>query len=85
MEELMSPAKVSPLVVYLGSDEAKDVTGRTFLVSGNSVQLLSWQAQEVAVKDNADEQWTVAEIAEAVSGNIEHWPKGIQPTKRSWE
>ena len=85
MEELMSPAKVSPLVVYLGSDEAKDVTGRTFLVSGNSVQLLSWQAQEVAVKDNADEPWTVAEIAEAVAGNIEHWPKGIQPTKRSWE
>ena len=85
IEELMSPAKVSPLVVYLGSDDAKDVTGRTFLVSGNSVQLLSWQAQEIAAKDNADEPWSVAEIAEAVAGNFEHWPKGIQPTKRPWE
>ena len=84
MEELMSPDKVSPLVVYLGSDAAKDVTGRTFLVAGNSVQLLSWQAQEVAVKDNTDEPWTVAEIADAVSENFEHWPKGIQPTKRPW-
>ncbi|MAM79839.1 MAG: hypothetical protein CMP89_03705 [Gammaproteobacteria bacterium] len=85
MEDLLSPAKVSPLVVYLGSDDAKDVTGRTFLVSGNSVQLLSWQAQEIATKDNADEPWTVSEIAEAVSENFEHWPKGIQPTKRPWE
>ncbi len=85
IEELMSPAKVSPLLVYLGSDHAKNVTGRTFLVSGNSVQLLSWQSQEVASKDNGEEPWTVAEIAEAVEANIEHWPKGIQPTKRPWE
>ena len=82
MEELLSPDKVSPLVVWLGSDEAKEVTGRQFLVSGNSVQLLSWQAQEVCVKDNTDEAWTVAEIGAKVAENFEYWPKGIQPTKR---
>jgi NAD(P)-dependent dehydrogenase (short-subunit alcohol dehydrogenase family) len=37
IEEQLSPAKVSPLVVWLGSDEARDVTGRTFLVQGNNV------------------------------------------------
>ena len=84
MEELMSPGKVSPLVVWLGSDEAKDVTGRTFLVSGNSVQLLSWQAQEVCTKDNAEDAWSVAEIGEAVRENFDKWPKGIQPTPRSF-
>ena len=85
MEELLSPDKVSPLVVYLGSDAAKDITGRTFMVAGNSVQLISWQSQEVALKDNTDEPWTVAEIADKVAEHFDQWPKGIQPTKRPWE
>ena len=85
MEELLSPDKVSPLVVYLGSDAAKDVTGRTFMVAGNSVQLISWQSQEVALKDNTEEPWTVAEIADKVAEHFDQWPKGIQPTKRPWE
>lgn len=82
MEELLSPDKVSPLVVWLGSDEAKEVTGRQFLVSGNSVQLISWQAQEVCVKDNTEGPWSVAEIGEKVRESFDKWPKGIQPTKR---
>lgn len=85
LEELLSPDKVSPLVVWLGSDDAKDVTGRQFLVSGNSVQLLSWQAQDIAVKDNTDEPWSVAEIGEKVSETFDMWPKGIQPTRRPFE
>lgn len=85
LEELLSPDKISPLVVYLGSDDAKDVTGRTFMVAGNSVQLVSWQAHEICLKDNADEPWSVAEVADAVAENFDKWPKGIQPTKRPWE
>jgi len=85
LEELLSPDKVSPLVVWLGSDDAKDVTGRQFLVSGNSVQLLSWQAQDIAVKDNTDEPWSVAEIGEKVAETFDMWPKGIQPTRRPFE
>jgi NAD(P)-dependent dehydrogenase (short-subunit alcohol dehydrogenase family) len=85
MEELLSPDKVSPLVVYLGSDAAKDVTGRTFMVAGNSVQLISWQSHEVALKYNTDEPWTFAEIADKVAEHFDQWPKGIQPTKRPWE
>jgi len=85
LEELLSPDKVSPLVVWLGSDDAKDVTGRQFLVTGNSVQLLSWQAQDIAVKDNTDEPWTVAEIGEKVAATFDMWPKGIQPTRRPFE
>ena len=84
MEEQLSPDKVSPLVVWLGSDDAKDVTGRTFMVAGNNVQLISWQAQEVCLKDNTDGPWTVAEIGEKVAENFDSWPKGIQPTNRPW-
>jgi short-subunit dehydrogenase len=85
MEELLSPDKVSPLVVWLGSDEAKEVTGRTFMVAGNSVQLLSWQSQTVALKDNTEGPFSVADIGEAVRENFDKWPKGVQPTARPFE
>jgi NAD(P)-dependent dehydrogenase (short-subunit alcohol dehydrogenase family) len=71
MAELLSPDKVSPIVVWLGSDEAKDVTGRTFLASGNTVQLLSWQSQTICQKENTEGPWSVAEIGEAVRENFE--------------
>lgn len=85
MEELLSPDKVSPLVVWLGSDEAKAVTGRTFLVQGNNVQLLSWQSQTVAIKDNKKAAFTVEEMGDLVMENFEKWPKGPQPTPRPFE
>ena len=85
MAELLSPDKVSPLVVWLGSDDAKDVTGRTFLASGNTVQLLSWQSQVICQKDNAEGPFSVADIGEAVRENFDKWPKGIQPTPRPFE
>lgn len=85
MEELLSPDKVSPLVVWLGTDDAKDVTGRQFLVSGNAVQLLSWQSHDIAVKDNNDGPWEVSEIGEKVAETFDKWPKGIQPTKREFD
>ena len=85
MEELLSPDKVSPLVAWLGSDEAKEVTGHTFLATGNTVQLLSWQSQTVCQKDNTEGPWTPAEIGEAVRENFDKWPKGIQPTPRPFE
>jgi NAD(P)-dependent dehydrogenase (short-subunit alcohol dehydrogenase family) len=85
MEELLSPDKVSPLVVWLGSDEAKGVTGRTFLVQGNNVQLLSWQSQTVAIKDNKEAAFTVEEMGNLVMENFEKWPKGPQPTPRPFE
>ena len=85
MEELLSPDKVSPLVVWLGSDDAKDVTGRTFLATGNTVQLLSWQSQMICQKDNTEGPFSVADIGEAVRENFDKWPKGLQPTPRPFE
>jgi len=85
MEELLSPDKVSPLTVWLGSDEAKDVTGRTFLVQGNSVTLLSWQAHSLASKDNAEGAWDVGELGKIVMENFENWPKPNAPTPRTFD
>ena len=85
IEEQLSPAKVSPLVVWLGSDEAKDVTGRTFLVQGNNVTLLSWQSHTLATRDNKEEPWDVEQLGKTVLENFDKWPKGPQPTPRNFE
>ncbi len=84
MEEQLSADKVSPIVVWLGSDEAKPVTGRTFLVQGNSVTLLSWQSHMLATKDNNEGPWDVTEVGETVMQHFENWPKGPQPTPREF-
>ena len=84
MEELMSPDKVSPIVAWLGSDEAKDVTGRTFLAQGNNVTLLSWQSHSLASRDNAEAAWDVAALGQKVMENFDKWPKGIAPTPREF-
>ena len=84
IEEQLSPNKVSPVVVWLGSDEAKDVTGRTFLVQGNNVTLLSWQSHTLASRDNKDGPWDVADIGKTVLEHFDQWPKGPQPTPRKF-
>ena len=68
------PERVSPMVVWLCSDEAKEVTGRTWLVSGNRVSMLSWQLTELASKKEADGPWDPADVGEAILGTKETWP-----------
>ena len=38
-KELMSPHRIAPIVVWLASEEAKDVTGRVFDVSGRALSV----------------------------------------------
>lgn len=73
--QAMAPEKVSPLVVWLCTDEAEKITGRIFCVSGNRIRLLSWQITEIANKDPLDRPWTVAEVGEQVQATIDGWPK----------
>lgn len=75
----LAPEKVSPTVVWLCTDDAANVTGRQFCVSGNRVSLLSWQVDVITQKDGLDEPWTVAEIGEAMAASQENWPKLLKP------
>ncbi len=79
LEQLLSPEKVSPAVVWLGSDEARDITGRQFLIGGNSVSLLSWQAHVLAARDNEQPPWEPAEVGRIIRSTMEHWPKPGMP------
>jgi len=74
IQDNFPPEAVSPPIVYLCTDEAKDITGRQFLVGGNSVSLLSWQVTPIAKRDLSDGLWGVEEIGEKIQASKDNWP-----------
>ncbi|MCB1684776.1 MAG: SDR family oxidoreductase [Pseudomonadales bacterium] len=74
MQQAFPPENVSPAIVWLCSDEAKEVTGRQWLVAGNTVNLLSWQITPIASKDLSEGTWDVAEIGQKILASKESWP-----------
>jgi NAD(P)-dependent dehydrogenase (short-subunit alcohol dehydrogenase family) len=73
-KDAFPPEKVSPAVVWLCTDEAKEVSGRQFLVAGNNVSLLSWQITPIASKDQKDAPWNVKTIGEKILASKDNWP-----------
>ena len=73
-KDAFPPEKVSPAVVWLCTDEAKDVSGRQFLVAGNNVSLLSWQITPIASKEQKDAPWDVKAIGAKILASKEAWP-----------
>ncbi|MDX1382412.1 MAG: SDR family NAD(P)-dependent oxidoreductase [Thermoanaerobaculia bacterium] len=73
----LAPEKVSPAVVWLCTDEAADITGRTFVVGGNAVHLLAWQSVEIARRPNDEGSWDVAAIGERTAASMPDWPKPL--------
>ncbi len=57
----LAPSQVSPLVVWLSSDLARDVSGQVFAVSGSRIQVVQG-FHPVTQIDAGGEHWTVAAI-----------------------
>jgi len=74
IQDNFPPEAVSPPIVWLCTDEAKDVTGRQFLVGGNSVSLLSWQITPIAKRSLEEGLWGVQEIGEIIMDTKDNWP-----------
>ena len=74
VQDKFPPETVSPAVVWLCTDEAKEVTGRQWLVAGNNVSLLSWQVTPIADRELSDGPWDVADIGERILASKESWP-----------
>ena len=59
--EMGEPEDIAPMVCYLLSDEARDVTGQVYTVNGGRIAV--WN-QPVEVREmRKDGQWSVDEIA----------------------
>lgn len=75
------PDNVAPLVAYLGSDAAAEITGQTFYVYGGSVHLFDpWNFGEPASRRS---RWTASELAEVVPGLFGGQPKAYSPQTSS--
>ena len=74
IQDQFPPETISPAIVWLCTDEAKDVSGRQWLISGNNVQLLSWQVTPIANQELSEGPWDVAEIGEKILAGKENWP-----------
>jgi NAD(P)-dependent dehydrogenase (short-subunit alcohol dehydrogenase family) len=64
-KERFDPALISPLVVYLLSEEAKDVTGRVFAVGGDSVVAVELPKPVVGLRADGG-KWTPETLAQAM-------------------
>jgi NAD(P)-dependent dehydrogenase (short-subunit alcohol dehydrogenase family) len=63
MKQKLDPALVSPLVVYLASDLAKDQTGTTFFVGGGRIAEMRMVTAKGVTKTDEGGLWTAEEIA----------------------
>ncbi|MEU8636124.1 SDR family oxidoreductase [Amycolatopsis sp. NPDC048633] len=71
--DAMAPENVSPLVVWLGSEESAQVTGRVFEVEGGKVSLAqAWRHGPVVDKGG---RWDPAELGPVVKDLLEQAPE----------
>jgi NAD(P)-dependent dehydrogenase (short-subunit alcohol dehydrogenase family) len=70
--ETMGPQFISPLVTWLASDAAAQVTGQTFGVEGNHLFAYRMMTSHGATKVGTTEPWTVEEIGPAMQ-QILNW------------
>ncbi|MCH7607464.1 MAG: SDR family oxidoreductase [Chloroflexi bacterium] len=57
------PEAVAPVAVWLASDEASNINGQVFYVSGGLIGLMSHPAAGRTITKPGDERWTVEELA----------------------
>jgi NAD(P)-dependent dehydrogenase (short-subunit alcohol dehydrogenase family) len=63
--DALDPANISPLIVWLGSPESKDVTGRVFLVDGDRISVAEgWRRGPTARNDGM--RWEPARLGDIV-------------------
>jgi NAD(P)-dependent dehydrogenase (short-subunit alcohol dehydrogenase family) len=71
----MAAENVAPLVVWLGSDEAADVTGRVFEVSGGKVSVA--EGWEPGPEIDKGDRWEPAELGPAVRDLLAKAPRPV--------
>ena len=74
--DAMAPENISPLVVWLGSAESKDVTGQIFELAGGKISVADGWREGPAIDKGA--RWEPDEIGSAVSDLL---AKAVPPQK----
>ena len=73
--DAMDPANISPLVVWLGSEQSGDVSGRVFEVEGGKVTVCDgWQR---AASEDKGAKWDPAELGSVVPRLVSESPAPV--------
>ena len=73
--DAMDPANISPLVVWLGSEQSAEVTGRVFEVEGGRITVCDgWQR---AASEDKGARWNPAELGDVVPGLVAGSPTPV--------
>jgi NAD(P)-dependent dehydrogenase (short-subunit alcohol dehydrogenase family) len=59
-----APENIAPLVVWLGSEASKDITGQVFLVSGGTISVAEGWRRGATV--SRDERWSPEDLEKAI-------------------
>ena len=59
-----APENISPLVVWLGSEASRDITGQVFLVSGGTISVAEGWRRGATVR--RDERWSPEDLDKAI-------------------
>jgi NAD(P)-dependent dehydrogenase (short-subunit alcohol dehydrogenase family) len=75
--DAFGPENVAPLVAFLASDEASDVSGQNFVVFGGSVWVV--EGWKPAGELKRDSRWTPKELADNMSTLFKNHSSGVPP------
>jgi NAD(P)-dependent dehydrogenase (short-subunit alcohol dehydrogenase family) len=75
------PDNVAPLVAYLATDAAADITGQVFYVYGGTVHLMEGWTFDTTIQKGA--RWTLEELVEQAPGLFRNQPARYQPPTSS--
>jgi NAD(P)-dependent dehydrogenase (short-subunit alcohol dehydrogenase family) len=78
MKARLDPAKVSPLVVYLLSPAARNISGRIFEMGGGSLVAVDMPRPRVGLQ-RPDSDWSAGRLAEVIPGLVEQMPEEMNP------
>lgn len=76
----LDPAFISPVVVWLASDEANDVTGHFFLIRGGTVELVYVARKPIAEKPIEEGPWRPGDIGKKILEKL----KDFQPVNKGF-
>jgi NAD(P)-dependent dehydrogenase (short-subunit alcohol dehydrogenase family) len=77
--DALAPENVAPMVAYLASDAAADITGQVFYVQGGLVQL--YQGWTPVAEIQKAERWTPSELVSRVGELFEVRPRQYSPDR----
>jgi NAD(P)-dependent dehydrogenase (short-subunit alcohol dehydrogenase family) len=67
--DALDPANIAPLVVWLGSPESKDITGRVFIVDGNRISVAEGWTRGPTAKSGG-ELWETEKLGDVIPGIV---------------